>query len=231
MVTGGSDSQLILWMDNTKQVEDEKNLQNLKRIEDLNEIDMLFNRKEYMNALNLSLGQKLQYKTYLILENLLKPCFNHEELFKTLNSEENSNDTTQNEINCIKSVVEWIKSLQTQELSTLFTFMLEWITISKTVWISNSLMYIILSKIEANKLYQIEGFVQIVQAFRSYNTKIQVHLSSIYQKSYILDYLFLSNQISQTNDPNNFNKKGINNQNNLKDQALGLTLDTLFKNQ
>ncbi|KAL5368981.1 WD repeat-containing protein [Cryptosporidium parvum] len=232
MVTGGSDSQLILWMDNTKQVEDEKNLQNLKRIEDLNEIDMLFNRKEYINALNLSLGQKLQYKTYLILENLLKPCFNHEELFKTLNSEENSNDTTtQNEINCIKSVVEWIKSLQTQELSTLFTFMLEWITISKTVWISNSLMYIILSKIEANKLYQIEGFVQIVQAFRSYNTKIQVHLSSIYQKSYILDYLFLSNQISQANDPNNFNKKGINNQNNLKDQALGLTLDTLFKNQ
>ncbi|KAK9173204.1 WD40-repeat-containing protein [Cryptosporidium meleagridis] len=231
MVTGGSDSQLILWMDNTKQVEDEKNLQNLKRIEDLNEIDMLFNRKEYMNALNLSLGQKLQYKTYLILENLLKPCFNHEKLFKILTSEENSNDTSPSEINCIKSVVEWIESLRTQELSTLFTFMLEWITISKTVWISNSLMYIILSKIEANKLYQIEGFVQIVQAFRSYNTKIQVHLSSIYQKSYILDYLFLSNQVSQTIDSNNFNKKGITSQNSLKDQALELTLDTLFKNQ
>ncbi|KAH8585255.1 WD repeat containing [Cryptosporidium sp. chipmunk genotype I] len=229
MATGGSDSQLILWMDNTKQVEDEQNLKNLKRIEDLNEIDMLFNRKEYLDALNLSLGQKLQYKTYLILEKLLKPCFNHGEILKILDSDEKSFNTIRDETNSIKSVIEWIENLQTQELSTLFSFMLEWITISKTVWISNSLMYIILTKIESHKLYKVEGFVQIVQAFRSYNTKIQAHLSTLYQKSYIMDYLFLSNQISQTSELNNSNEKGISNQNHLSDEALGLTLDTLFK--
>lgn len=230
MVTGGSDSQLILWMDNTKQVEDEKNLKNLKRIEDLNEIDMLFNRKEYLNALNLSLNQKLQYKTYLILEKLLKTCFNHDEILKILNSEENTLNIIEDKANNIKSIVEWIDNLETQELSTLFSFMLEWITISKTVWISNSLMYIILSKIESNKLYKVEGFVQIIQAFRSYNLKIQAHLSTLNQKSYILDYLFLSNQISKDNHFDKLEKKGISNHNNTNDEALGITLDTLFKN-
>lgn len=213
MATGGSDSQLILWMDNTKQVEDEENAKNLKRIEDLNEIDMLFNRKEYLSALNLSIRQKLQYKTYLILEKLLKPCFSHYKSF-----------------NHVKSIVEWIENLDTQELSTLFGFMLEWITISKTVWISNFLMYLILTNIEPQKLYKVEGFLQIVQAFRSYNVKVQTHLSTLYQKSYILDYLFLSNQISPSkSNPDNRGRISGPNESPSQEEVLGITLDTLFK--
>ncbi|KAJ1611451.1 WD repeat-containing protein [Cryptosporidium canis] len=230
MVTGGSDSQLIFWMDNTKQVEDEKNLENLKKIEDLNEIDMLFNRREYLNALSLSLRQKLQYKTYLILEKLLKPCLNNQREFSLPDSQDKSAVNSDEHFN-LRSIIEWIEGLNTSELSALFSFMLEWITISKTVWISNSLMYIILTKIESQKLYKVEGFVQIVQAFRSYNMKIQIHLSSIYQKSYILDYLFLSNQISPGKNNHETLEGGeASDKVQPNSEALGLTLDTLFKN-
>ncbi|KAF7456079.1 transducin beta-like protein 3 [Cryptosporidium felis] len=210
MATGGSDSQMILWVDNTKQIDNEENLKNLKRIEDLNEIDMLFNKKEYFSALNLSLSQKLQFKTYLILEKVLK-----QDIFEESKGQDDDGFNR-------NYIADWIQNLNTQDLSTLFNFMLEWVTISKTVWLSNSLMYLILTKVKPEELYKIEGFVQIVQAFRSYNSKIQIHLSTLNQKSYILDYLFLSNQISTSK--NNQTSK-------YQDDALNLTLDVLFKGE
>ncbi|KAH8741803.1 hypothetical protein FG386_001377 [Cryptosporidium ryanae] len=222
MVTGGSDSQLIFWRDNTLEVENEENVKNLKKIEDINRIDLLFNRKDYIDALNISLNQKLLHKTYLILEKLLKKGGNFED------SDSRSNiliyDNSDIKKNALDSVnysnlCAWIKSLSKSELVTLFEFILEWITISKSVWLSNSLMYLVLTNIDYNELYKVEGFPQIIKIFRSYNTKVQSHLSSLNQKAYILDYLFLSSQIS----------KKSSDQINNKIDAIDLTLDTLFK--
>ncbi|KAH7650368.1 hypothetical protein FG379_003440 [Cryptosporidium bovis] len=221
MVTGGSDSQLIFWRDNTIEVGDEENFKNLKKMEDINKIDLLFSRKDYIDALNISLNQKMQHKTYLILEKLLKQTDDCSDSKNNILIYDDNNDIKANHSNLVdySNLCAWIKNLSNSELSILFEFILEWITISKSVWLSNSLMYLVLTNVDSNDLYKVEGFSQIIKIFRSYNTKIQSHLSSLNQKAYILDYLFLSSQILVKD----------NDQTNKKIDVVELTLDTLFK--
>ncbi|KAK6588250.1 hypothetical protein RS030_6794 [Cryptosporidium xiaoi] len=221
MVTGGSDSQLIFWRDNTIEVGNEENLKNLKKMEDTNKIDLLFSRKDYIDALNISLNQKMQHKTYLILEKLLKQRDDCSDSKDSILIYDDSNDIKANHSSLVdySDLCTWIKNLSNSELSILFEFILEWITISKSVWLSNSLMYLVLTNVDSNDLYKVEGFSQIIKIFRSYNTKIQSHLSSLNQKAYILDYLFLSSQILVKN----------NDQISKKMDVVELTLDTLFK--
>ncbi|OII77511.1 hypothetical protein cand_016710 [Cryptosporidium andersoni] len=237
MLTGGADSQIILWEDITSKVEEQKKLTESLKNEKITQVDVLIKQNNWIEALNLALDLNLQLKTFQALEKILQPKFNHFFSSKSLDGSYNLSNYQDKielarikQIEYIRGLKEWFRQLSVNQIAIILKFTLEWVTIPKTVWLANTVMIFILCTINPSVLYKVEGFTQISAAFRAYNEKYKSRWLSLDQKAYLLDYLFLPNQFTNNSITNKDINKDSSELTSGIQSAFETTLNILFNN-
>lgn len=174
IATGGDDSIITYWKDNTQEVEKQKKEESNKLIEGNQQLTNLIRTKSFQEAVKLAISLNHPRKLFLVFES----CFNTDKsVFKEI-----------------------IVSLNLAELEYIFLKIRDWNTHSKTAVVAQEILYVVFTTYRPSSLAKLPHMKQALQALIPYTERHITHLDTSIKDSYIIDYT-LSNMNKWTGNP------------------------------
>lgn len=170
-ISADSDGSITIWEDNTEQANAEKELARKEEIEKDQTLRNCILHGDWVQAFKLA----LQLDHPLRLYNVLKECIaNNQDEGSKLGSYE------------LESL---IPQLEDKEVLLLFKRIRDWNTNARFFEVAQKVIRVILDRCDLEKLYQIKGIMQYIDALIPYSERHYARFDSLIEQSYILDYV------------------------------------------
>lgn len=172
-VTGGTDSNLLLWQENTAQVFNDQSLSMQQKTLQLQELEQSLAQKNFKKAMQMSFALDQPYKLLQLIEELL-------------NSVPSSLPDQQAPHAILQQLV---RSLTPDQLDKCLRYIRDWNTTSRHCVASQQLLKAILVVFPPQKLQQLPNIKEIVEGLLPYSERHFQRYDRLIQKSYLLDYM------------------------------------------
>ena len=164
VVSGGADSLLVVWRDCTEETEEERRMELEDVARQEQKLTNLLQQKQYGQAvmLSLSLGQPRR------LLSVVSSIFDNKHGLKELSS--------------------IVSSMTMDQLDELLSYIATWNTNSRSSCVSQSLLHIILSQCNPDKLIELPTMKANLEALLPYSERHMSRCSRLLQQSMFVDY-------------------------------------------
>ncbi|XP_049850759.1 transducin beta-like protein 3 [Schistocerca gregaria] len=167
-VTGGSDSLMCLWQDNTEQEIEEEARRRDQDILSTQHLENLTLSEKYTEAVKLSLHLDRPFQTLQALQSMQA-------------------DPSEEKVrNSLKTL---IADLTYEQLQKLLKYVKDWNTNSKYALVSHRILYYIFTTFSPDSLIQLPYMKETLQALIPYTIRHSQRVNRLLQNSYILDYM------------------------------------------
>jgi U3 small nucleolar RNA-associated protein 13 len=183
--TGGSDSRVLVWKDETENVEQDRLLEveNSLLME-----QQLFNdirSKKYGKALKTALSLGHSNKILMIFTSILEEDKAENENFKHSDNEL----IIDFDIPITERLDKFIKVWTDDEIEKISSYLKEWNTNSRYCYISQVLINCLIRVIKIDRLLKIGIFSEAIKGLLSYSDRHYNRVDKLHQSSYIIEYM------------------------------------------
>lgn len=170
-ISADADAAITIWQDNTSEANAEKELARKVEIEKDQELRNCIAHGNWVEAFMLALDLNHPMRLY----NVLKECI----------AQNKDSDST---IGSLK-LEELIGTLEDDKILLLFKRIRDWNTNARFFEVSQKVIRVILDQCDLEKLYQIKGIMQYIDAIIPYSERHYNRFDGLIEQSYILDYV------------------------------------------
>lgn len=170
-ISADSDGSITIWQDNTEETNAEKELAKKIEIEKDQELRNCILHGEWVKAFMLALDLNHPMRLY----NVLKECIS-------------KNEDPDSKIGSFK-LEKLIGELEDDKILLLFKRVRDWNTNVRLFEVSQKVIRVILDNCDLDKLYQIKGIMQYIEAILPYSERHYTRFDGLIEQSYILDYV------------------------------------------
>lgn len=161
-VSCDANGQISLWTDNSEEMNKLKELENIKRVEQDQQLKNLVNKKDFKNAILIALELNYSMKLFEILKEIFQNNFESE-------------------------LVEILKTLNKQQFFKIFDKVRVWNINFRNFEVSQNLIYLVLNNLDISK-FEDPKLIQIIENLIPYNERHLNRVDRLIEESFILDY-------------------------------------------
>lgn len=170
-ISADSDGAITIWQDNTEEVNAEKEIARKVEVEKDQELRNCILHGKWVDAFILALDLDHPMRLY----NVLKECIaQNQDVDSKLGSFE---------------LEELIGKLEEDKILLLFKRIRDWNTNARLFEVAQKVIRVVLDKCDLDRLYQIKGIMQYIDAIVPYSERHYTRFESLIEQSYILDYV------------------------------------------
>jgi U3 small nucleolar RNA-associated protein 13 len=173
IVTGGADSQLVVWGDTTQEVVQIKQAEAETNIILNQKLDNHLRRKEFDQALDLALQRERPQMALKILTSIVETDF-------------------ENGGNGLGVLIRIVKEWSMERLTQVLRYCREWNTRARNSHIALIVVKAILSSFPVHKLAAEEGVAEVIAGIIPYSERHFERLSRLYANSFVIDFILTS---------------------------------------
>lgn len=170
-ISADSDGSITIWQDNTDEANAEKELARKVEVEKDQELRNCILHGNWVQAFMLALELDHPMRLY----NVLKECIS-------------KNEDSASRIGSFE-LEELIGSLEDDNILLLFKRIRDWNTNARLFEVAQRVVRVILDRCDLEKLYQIKGIMQFIDAIVPYSERHYNRFDGLIEQSYILDYV------------------------------------------
>jgi U3 small nucleolar RNA-associated protein 13 len=170
MITGGEDSRVNIWKDNTLEVIQEQKREIDETVKMDQELKNLAKEKKHLAAIKLAIQADRPRQVYTLIEQFL-----------ALETDSRKDNQT---------IADLIASLEYTQVMTLFQYTIDWNTNSRFCSVAQRILHAMFSNLDPSFINT--PYEKSVNALLAYNEKHLKRVQNLLQRSYLLDYM-LSN--------------------------------------
>lgn len=170
-VSADSDGSITIWQDNTEEANAEKELAKKIEVEKDQELRNCILHGDWVKAFMLALELNHPMRLY----NVLKECIS-------------KNEDPDSKIGSFE-LEKLIGELEEDKILLLFKRIRDWNTNARLFEVAQKVIRVILDNYDLDKLYQIKGIMQYIEAILPYSERHYGRFDGLIEQSYILDYV------------------------------------------
>ena len=170
-ISADSDGAITIWQDNTDEANAEKELARKIEVEKDQELRNCILHGDWVNAFMLALDLDHPMRLY----NVLRECIA-------------KNDDPESKIGSYE-LEDLISQLEDDKILLLFKRIRDWNTNARLFEVAQKVIRVILDRCDLEKLYQIKGIMQYIDAIVPYSERHYTRYDNLVEQSYILDYV------------------------------------------
>jgi U3 small nucleolar RNA-associated protein 13 len=202
VLSGGSDSKLILWKDMTKEEEEQEIAKNEELLLFEQQLYNDIRNKNYSKALSLALSLKHSQKVLQILQAILDDTGNHYD--NEAENEEEEESRIQNQIHLPKKYQQlfnntfskkldsYLPLLTVTQLTQLILFLKDWNNNSRYCYLSQIVINTLIRLFPMKQLLEIKEFKDTLIGLQVYTERHYQRINRLLQSSYYINYLISS---------------------------------------
>lgn len=173
VITGGSDSKIIVWHNTTQQEIEAEHVQREESVLKEQNLHNYIHRKEWLKAIHLALNMKHQGRLYSILEQM-------------------SNETPHESERVLRALYQ---GLDSSALEQCLEYLRDWNTNAKHSLIAQRCLRALFALWSPQSLLGLPNIKQLLQSSLPYTERHFQRLDRLVQRSFILDYTLQSMQL------------------------------------
>lgn len=170
-ISADSDGAITIWQDNTDETNALKAIEKQAEVEKDQDLRNCILHGDWINAFMLALDINHPMRLY----NVLKECISQ-------------NDDPESNIGSFE-LEELISNLESDKILLLFKRIRDWNTNARLFEVAQKVIRVILDKYDLEKLYQIKGIMQYIDAIVPYTERHYSRFDGLIEQSYVLDYV------------------------------------------
>jgi U3 small nucleolar RNA-associated protein 13 len=164
VVSGGADSLLVIWKDSTEESEEKRRMELETLLRQEQELANLLQQKQYSQAVMLSLSLSQPQRLLSVVSSIFDNRYG------------------------VKELSGIVRSMTTDQLDELLSYIVTWNTNSRSSLVSQSLLNIILSQCNPDKLMELPTMKANLEALLPYSERHMSRSSRLLQQSMFVDY-------------------------------------------
>ena len=183
LISGGADSQIVVWEDTTKEVDDAKKAEEEEAIRIDQKLANHLRRKEYAEALEISLERDKPHQTLKVLNAIIEADL-------------------RNGLTGLTSLKKYAKGWNTDRLVRILMYCREWNTRARNSHVALLTIKAVVTTVPAHTLAATSGVPEILAGIIPYAERHFERLDRLHSSSYLLDFALSSMGVVEASSEN-----------------------------